>query len=124
MRALEVWSQRIDANAATPPHRHDCEEVVVVLDGEGTLTLQGTQRRFQSGDTLILPPNEVHQIVNTGQRPLRLLGIFNMAPVRAELSDGTPDRAAVADAPGPVGGRARGVSLAVLPSTFVVISWS
>ena len=90
LRALEVWSQRIDANAATPPHRHDCEEVVVVLEGEGTLTLQGTARRFQSGDTLILPPNEVHQIVNTGQGPLRVLGIFNMAPVRAEFPDGTP----------------------------------
>src|SRR5262245_43951825 len=44
LRALEVWSQRIDASAATPPHRHDCEEVVVVLEGEGTLTLQGTER--------------------------------------------------------------------------------
>ena len=56
LRALEVWSQRIDANAATPPHRHDCEEVVVVLEGEGTLSLRGTERHFQSGDTLILLP--------------------------------------------------------------------
>ena len=90
LRAIEVWSQCIDANGATPPHRHDCEEVVIVLDGEGTVTTQGAETRFKSGDTIILSPNEVHQLANTGQGPLRVIGVFGMAPVRAEFPDGTP----------------------------------
>ena len=90
LRALEVWSQSIEPGGATPPHRHDCEEVVVVLDGEGTLLMRGEEMTFGRGDTVILPVNELHQIVNTGSRPLRLLAAFGMAPVRVELPDGTP----------------------------------
>jgi len=90
LHGLAVWSQRIEPNAATPPHRHDCEEAVVVLEGEGTLILRGAESRFRSGDTIVLPPNEVHQLINTGDGPLRLLAAFNMSPVRVELPDGTP----------------------------------
>jgi quercetin dioxygenase-like cupin family protein len=90
LRGLALWSQVIDPNAATPPHRHDCEEAVVVLEGEGTLILRGTESRFRGGDSVILPPNEVHQLINTGSGPLRLLAAFNMSPVKVELPDGTP----------------------------------
>ena len=38
----------------------------------------------------MLPPNEVHQLINTGDGPLRMLAAFNMSPVRVELPDGTP----------------------------------
>jgi len=62
----------------------------VVLDGEGTLLVGGAERRFRSGDTISLPPNEVHQLINTGSGPLRLIAAFNMSPVRVELPDGTP----------------------------------
>ena len=90
LRALEVWSQSIAPGSATPPHRHDCEEVVIVLDGEGTLLMRGEETTFGRGDTVILPVNEVHQIVNNGSHPLRLVAAFGMAPVRVELPDGTP----------------------------------
>ena len=33
LSSLSVWQQSIDAGEATPPHRHDCEEVVVVGEG-------------------------------------------------------------------------------------------
>ena len=32
---FEIWRQTIDAGAATPVHRHACEEVIVVLKGQG-----------------------------------------------------------------------------------------
>jgi quercetin dioxygenase-like cupin family protein len=90
LRGLEVWSQAIDPGGGTPPHRHDCEEVVVVLAGEGTLYQSGTAQAFGTGDTLILPANELHQIVNSGRVPLRVLAVLGMTPVRVELPDGTP----------------------------------
>lgn len=66
LKGLEIWSQSIDAQGATPPHRHDCEEVVIVLEGEGTLAMSGQEMHFAAGDTVIIPRNEVHQIFNTG----------------------------------------------------------
>lgn len=61
-RQVEMWRGRMDARAATPPHRHDTEEVVLFLKGSGHVTLGDQQRRYQAGDTLILPAGELHQI--------------------------------------------------------------
>ncbi|EWS57433.1 Auxin binding protein [Methylibium sp. T29-B] len=54
LSSLEVWSQSIAGHGATPPHRHDCEEVVLVLAGRGLLAMNGTDLPFQAGDTLII----------------------------------------------------------------------
>src|SRR6185369_13580344 len=61
-RQVEVWHGRMDANAATPPHRHDSEEIVVFLSGSGRATVADREVRYQAGDTLILPAAQVHQI--------------------------------------------------------------
>lgn len=61
-REVEMWHGRMDAASATPPHSHDTEEVVVFLTGSGRATVGGRALRYGPGDTLILPPGEVHQI--------------------------------------------------------------
>jgi len=87
---LAVWSQSLDPQGATPPHRHDCEEVILVTEGEGTLAIDGQEKPFRAGDTIIVPPNAPHQLINTGSGPLRTLGIFSVGRVRVEFPDGTP----------------------------------
>ena len=52
----------MDANSATPPHSHDTEEVVLFLKGSGRATVADREIPYQPGDTLILPPGQVHQI--------------------------------------------------------------
>lgn len=59
---VEMWRGRMDANSATPPHSHDTEEVVLFLKGSGRATVADREVRYQAGDTLILPPGQVHQI--------------------------------------------------------------
>lgn len=59
---VEMWRGRMDANSATPPHRHDTEEVVLFLKGSGRATVAGREVSYQAGDTLVLPANQVHQI--------------------------------------------------------------
>lgn len=59
---VEVWRARMDAGAATPPHQHDYEEVVVVLRGRGRARVGDEEVTFAAGDTLILPAGKVHQI--------------------------------------------------------------
>ncbi len=61
-REVEMWQGRMDAGSATPPHSHDTEEVVLFLEGTGRATVGDREVRYQPGDTLILPPAEVHQI--------------------------------------------------------------
>lgn len=89
LRQLSVWRQSLAAGVATPPHRHDCDEVVLCQSGEGEVLSQGRVQRFASGSTLILPGGHLHQIVNTGPGALELLGIFPQTPVQAWWPDGT-----------------------------------
>lgn len=88
LRGLEVWRQKIDAGAATPVHRHDCEEVIVIFQGEGTCTIEGEDHGFKADETLIIPPGVVHQIRNTGSDDLHILATLTMAPVAVETADG------------------------------------
>jgi mannose-6-phosphate isomerase-like protein (cupin superfamily) len=90
LRSLSVWRQSVDPGGATPPHRHDCEEVVLIESGHGELHIGGAVHRFGPDTTLVIPANADHQIFNTGTTPLRTIGIFASSPVAVALPDGTP----------------------------------
>ena len=87
---LAVWSQRIDPHGATPPHCHDCEEVILIRQGEGTLVFGGEEHAFSAGDTIIVPPAAVHQILNTGDEHVVLVAVLSTSNVEVKLPDGTP----------------------------------
>lgn len=97
LKQLSVWDQELEPGAATPPHRHDCEEVVLCSAGQGVLMVAGGSMEgefarteaFAAGTTLCIPRNAVHQIFNTGDEPLRLVALFSATPVVPHLPDGT-----------------------------------
>lgn len=82
VQGFEVWKQTIEPGAATPVHRHACDEVIVVLSGTGACTIEGRTSAFAAGDTIVVPPDVVHQLVNTGGEPMLLVATFGMAPVK------------------------------------------
>lgn len=88
LRGMEVWRQTIAPGEATPLHKHDCEEVVVILAGRGRLEVEGKFQGFERDSSLILPANIVHRIANDGAEPLELIGILGMAPVRVQTPEG------------------------------------
>jgi mannose-6-phosphate isomerase-like protein (cupin superfamily) len=85
---LSVWRQTMQPGSATPPHSHDCEEVVLVVEGSGELHIDGRVVPFESDSTLVLPPNKPHQILNTGTVPLKTIAAFSATPVGTYLPDG------------------------------------
>lgn len=86
---LSVWRQSLAAGAATPPHRHDCDEVVLCQSGRGTLHVGGQALPFVAPCTLVLPRQQPHQIVNDGDSPMEIVGVFGGTPVGTWLPDGT-----------------------------------
>jgi quercetin dioxygenase-like cupin family protein len=87
---ISMWRQTVAPGAATPPHRHDHEEVVLVEAGRGQLLVDGTIIDFAPDSTLVLPAGRDHQIVNNGPEPLRLLAAFAGTPVLTMRPDGVP----------------------------------
>lgn len=88
LRGLSVWRQEMAPGCATPPHQHDCEEVVLVTEGSGEVHIDGKVHAFGPDSTLVLPPNVPHQIFNTGATPLKTLAAFSASPVGTFLPDG------------------------------------
>lgn len=90
VHSLEMWVQTIAPGAATPVHRHACEEVIVVLRGGGTLTVEGETHTFGPNNTLIIPADAVHQIVAAEGDELHLVAALAMGPVRVRTAEGAP----------------------------------
>ncbi|HZM35894.1 MAG TPA: cupin domain-containing protein [Burkholderiales bacterium] len=90
LAGLSVWRQSMAPGSATPPHRHDCEEVVLVLEGAGEVHIEGKVLAFGPDTTLVLPPHVPHQIFNTGSVPLELVAAFSATPVGTFLPGGEP----------------------------------
>lgn len=87
LEQLSVWRQTLAPGAATPPHSHDCDEVVMCHAGSGIVHTRGEDHPFGAGQTIVLPRNGMHQIFNTGAEPLEILGAFGGTPVKVFLPD-------------------------------------
>jgi quercetin dioxygenase-like cupin family protein len=85
--SLEVWVQTVDPGSATPVHRHDCEEAIVILAGHGILDLDGQKMEFGPGDTLVVSRDAVHQVTCIGPEPLNLVAALGTAPVRVHTAE-------------------------------------
>jgi len=90
VRSMEVWMQTIAPGASTPVHRHDCDEVILILSGSGECTVGGETTRFGPNSTLILEPDAIHQIINTSAEEMRLVAALGMGPVRVKTGEGDP----------------------------------
>lgn len=88
LREVSLWRQSLAPGAATPPHRHDHDEVVLCLSGRGEVHVDGGAHRFGGGQTVVLPRGPVHQIFNVADQPLEILGVFGGTPVATYLADG------------------------------------
>lgn len=90
LKNLSIWRQSIAPGGATPPHRHDCEEVVLISAGRGEVSLNGKVHPFGPDTTLVIPRNAPHQITNVGDDFLELVGVLAMSPVEVFFPDGRP----------------------------------
>jgi mannose-6-phosphate isomerase-like protein (cupin superfamily) len=85
---ISIWRQTLAAASATPPHSHDCDEVVLCLSGWGEVHSDGNVQRFGAETTVVLPKGRVHQLFNVGPMPLELIGVFGATPVATALPTG------------------------------------
>ena len=88
LKQLSVWRQTLAPGAATPPHHHDCDEVVMCQAGHGELHIEGEVHRFAAHHTLVIAKAKPHQIFNTGPQPMEIVGVFGTTPVSVYLPDG------------------------------------
>jgi mannose-6-phosphate isomerase-like protein (cupin superfamily) len=59
-----------------PFHTHIYEEVIYIIEGEGVVHIGTGDFPLRAGSSVYLPPLLPHCLENTGNDPIRLLGVF------------------------------------------------
>lgn len=73
----------LEPHSVVPEHRHDNEQLGIVLRGSMTFTIGGEQRELTAGDTYTIPSNVPHG-VTTGADGAVVIDVFS--PVRQDWS--------------------------------------
>src|SRR4051812_41014607 len=75
-----------------PDHMHFYDEVIYVLDGEGTMEMNGETTPLRAGSCIHLPARTVHCLENLGSDVMKVVAVFRPAgsPAAAYYPDGTP----------------------------------
>lgn len=56
--------------APHPPHQHPEEEIMVITEGSGEISVEGKVTKVASGSSMYCAAGKLHGIVNTGKSPL------------------------------------------------------
>ena len=69
---FDVGIQEVALESSVREHVHDHhEEVIIVLEGDGTAIIDGEAHPMHTGTILYLAPGSRHQFINQGNIPLR-----------------------------------------------------
>lgn len=77
---------RVEPGGHSPRHGHDYEHQVFIVEGTGTVLLEGSERPIRQGDVVYVPADREHQF-KAGDRGLRFLCLV---PVSRNCGDPTP----------------------------------
>jgi len=63
-----------------PKHRHPNEEVYLVLEGEGTIEIDGEIQPIRAGEAVYVPPNSEHELANPQANKADMVFLFTYSP--------------------------------------------
>jgi quercetin dioxygenase-like cupin family protein len=62
--------------------------MAVINNAARKVAIEGEEAPFGPNSTIIVPPNAVHQLVNSGAEEMFLIGVLGVAPVRVLTAEG------------------------------------
>jgi HTH-type transcriptional regulator, repressor for puuD len=73
--------------AALKQHKHNTEEMVVLLEGEATVEAGDQRYDIVPYDTTHVPAGIFHRFINRGQTPMRILWVYGATHVTRTFAD-------------------------------------
>lgn len=79
---------RFGPGAQIPFHSHNCQESVVLIEGDAVLDIDGQEHRLKPLDATFIPPNVPHRFRNlSATQPMRILWIYAALDATRTLAD-------------------------------------
>lgn len=77
-----------DPGVAIPFHHHNCQESVMLLEGDAVLDIDGVQTVLAVHDTTFIPPDVPHRFRNlSATKPMKILWIYESVAATRTLED-------------------------------------
>lgn len=73
--------------AALKMHKHNTEEMVVLLEGEATVEVADQRYDIVPYDTTHVPAGVFHRFINRGKTPMRILWVYGATHVTRTFAD-------------------------------------
>lgn len=89
-----VGTAALPPGFSTPPHRHESEEVAIIIAGSGHIEVDGVRHRVEKGSILLAPSGSEH--ITSSDDDTNLVVLWVYAPPGSEhrwLSDDSGDTA-------------------------------
>src|SRR5690242_3148385 len=65
---LEIHATTLaPGKAPHPPHNHDDEEMIIVKEGQLTVTIEGQSKELGPGSVALAVPGDLHGFINSGK---------------------------------------------------------
>ena len=74
-----------DAGCSNTTHYHNAEESVIVIEGAGTLMINGAAHQVEVNDAAFITPGTHHRLINTGEGPFRIAWSYATVDVSRTL---------------------------------------
>ena len=75
------------AGTGAPPHTHNCDEHVTLLEGSAEVEIAGEVTPLVPDDTTYVESGIVHCFRNTGDTPMKILWVYSSAYVTRTFAD-------------------------------------
>lgn len=75
----------MDPGGVQKPHHHETEQCYMILEGKGVMKVDDDRAEVKTGDTIFIPSNSVHSLVNNNTTALKYLSAGS--PVFGEKSE-------------------------------------
>ena len=76
-----------ESGRSNTTHYHNAEESVIVIEGEGTLMINGVEHHVSVGDAAFITPGTHHRLINTGDATFRIAWSYATVDVTRTLVD-------------------------------------
>ena len=73
---LALWQEEHLPGFRVPLHRHDCEEIITIIEGGIEAEIDGKVFAMKPGQSILIPAWAAHGFCVTSDYPVRLLAIF------------------------------------------------
>lgn len=74
--------------AEIPFHSHNCEESVVLMEGEAILDIDGLEYQLKAHDVTFIPPNVSHRFRNLSKtNPMKIMWIYARTDATRTLTE-------------------------------------